>query len=172
MRKLYFILFIFSIGLQSCTKDFPIIFSKKTDNDTITLQLFKDNSFIYKAKSSKGVAFNEKGTYFINDSLLILDYKHKEYSYNCLTIPLPNDTLLFVRFESKNILIPVNRIDFITNKIYSTERVMNTIVKEYSLPEFHFLIGSKYFELTEGNISKINNNNYLISKYYDTKLQK
>lgn len=150
------------------TEKTPIIFSKITEDSEITLTLDTNNTFTYKARHVKGAAFNESGTYTVQDTVLILNYSNQEYSYNCYTIPLPNDTLLFGLYNNKTILYSLHTQIPGIDSILTHQQVMQRIVNEYNSQNFTKHIGTFIFACTQGNPSQLYKSTYKISKYYDT----
>jgi hypothetical protein len=162
-------LFLFSmIILVSCKKqNNSIDFIKTTEDSKIQITLHSNKTFDYKAKSTKGVAFHELGTFKILDSLLIIDYTNKEYSYNCYTIALPNDTFLIATVRDVVFLYPLIKEFPEVNKYKTNEDLMNDLVKEYNNKNINGLVGTKYLSAKKDDFEFLYTENSLISKHYD-----
>ena len=165
--KNFIIIISLSFILFACNDENPITFSKITDKSTVTLQLDTNKTFIYTANSKVGAAFNEIGTFKIEDSLLILQFENKEYSYGCVTVPLPNDTLLFIKFNNKYVLHPLLN-DIPQNNIHiSRDQMMKNICAAYTSDIFADLVGKRFFMESKGNVELLYSSKYKISKHYD-----
>jgi|GEM_PF-5988599 hypothetical protein len=157
---------LYIIGCSN--NDNPIVFSKITDDSKIILTLDTNKTFTFTARHVKGAAFDESGTYTINDSTIILQYNNKEYSYNCYTIPLPNDTMLFGHYNNTILLYPLYREIPGIDSVLTHEQVMQRIVNEYNSPKFKTHVGTLIFACTQGNAELLYTKPYKISAYYDS----
>lgn len=146
----------------------PVVFTKITEDSEMSITLDTNNTFTHKASHTHGAKFNEQGKYTIIDSLLILNYTNDEYSYNCYTIPLPNDTLLFGRYKDKTLLYTLYTIIPGIDSILTKQEVMQRIVNQYNNPNFPSYIGTFIFECSSNNASQLYSQSHKISKYYDT----
>jgi len=173
MKKSLILLAVAVFAFASCGKKNPIVFSKKSETSDIQLTLDTNGTFDYVAHSTQGAAFNEKGTYTIEDSLLILRFQFQSYDHNCYEIPLRNDTSLIMNYKGKTVLYPtVKEIPEFDISIGSNDSLMQIILGEYQSKDFEKYVGSRYFEKTAGDMSLIFNGKWNVSPFYDSKLQK
>lgn len=157
-----------SISMISCeSEQTSIVFTKKTEESEMTITLKNDSTFVHNAKHIHGVTFNEVGRYSIHDSIIVLDYTNPEYSYNCYTIPLPNDTLLFGTYDDKILLHTLYKTIPGEDTLLNHAQVMERIVNQYNNPHFSKYIGTLIFVCTQGKPENLYKHRHAISMYYD-----
>lgn len=167
-RFLYLGLITFLV--TACSQKNPIVFQKKSDVSEVTLTLDTNGTFVYNAKSTVGAEFNEKGTYSIEDSLLILHYQFESFEHLCYEIPLENDTSLIMNYKGTFLLFPtIKDIPEFNIHFASNEELMQHVVAEYNRTNFSERVGTHYFALTSGDFSLLFNGKWNISPHYDAK---
>lgn len=171
MKNFILLFIVTSFCFASCAKKNPIVFEKKSDISVVNLSLDTNGTFHYTAKSKKGIPFDEKGTYTIEDTLLILHYEFESYEKDCYEIPLPNDTSLIMNYNGKVMLYPtVKNHPELGIFIKNDAELMENILKNYQSSDFARQVGVRYFTLKSGDMSLIFNGDWKISPYYDSKL--
>ncbi|MCQ2959443.1 MAG: hypothetical protein MJ198_04550 [Bacteroidales bacterium] len=168
-----FLLLLLPVLIVSCSsKKNPIVFQKKTDKSEILLILDTAGTFEYTAKSTIGATFDEKGTYTIEDSLLILRFQYESYEQACYEIPLPNDTSLIINYKGKYVLYPtIKNIPEYGLHYQSNDELMRQIVKVYQRKDFEEQVGMRYFSLKSGDFTLLFNGNWKVSPFYDSMLK-
>ncbi len=173
MKKSLLLLAVAVFAFASCSKKNPIVFQKKSETSEIKISLDTSGTFVYTAKSTQGAAFNEAGTYSIEDSLLILRFQFESYDQNCYEIPLQNDTSLIMNYKGKAVLFPtIKSIPDFDIYIKDNDSLMQIIMKKYQSEGFAKEVGTRYFKHVEGDLSLIFNGKWNVSPFYDSKLQK
>lgn len=173
MKKSLILLAVVVFAFTSCSKKNPIVFSKKSETSDIQLSLDTNGTFEYTAHSTQGATFNEKGTYTIEDSLLILRFQFESYDQNCYQIPLRNDTSLIMNYNGKILLYPaIKEIPELDISIKTNDSLMNIVLEKYQREDFGTQVGIRYFLQTAGDMSLIFNGKWKVSPFYDSKLQK
>lgn len=169
--KKYLFLCIIPFIMIACGKKNPIVFTKQSDDCLVTLSLDTNGTFEYTATSKVGSAFNEKGTYTIEDSVLILRFQYESYEHLCYEIPLPNDTTLILNYKGKYVLYPtIKDIPELELHYDNNEQLMEQVLDVYQHKDFSSQIGVRYFEQKSGDISLIYNGDWKVSPFYDSKL--
>lgn len=168
MRNSLILIFFTIILVTSCKeKKTAITFKKATESSDIQVTFNANKTFDYRAKSTKGVAFHELGTFKIADSLLIIDYTNKEYSYNCYTIALPNDTFLIATIRDEVFLYPILKGFPGQENLKTNKDLMNEIVKEYNNKNINGFVGTKYLSAKKEDFEFLYTGNTIVSKHYD-----
>lgn len=171
MRNLLLFCLIMMFAV-ACGPKNPIVFQKKSELSEVTLSLDTNGTFEYSAHSTVGAAFNEKGTYTIEDSLLILRYQYQSYEHLCYEIPLQNDTSLIMNYKGTYMLFPIVK-DIPEFEVHysSNKELMEFFMEEYHRSGFSERVGTRYFALKSGDFSLIFNGKWKISPYYDSLLK-
>ncbi|MDR2962608.1 MAG: hypothetical protein LBU90_03070 [Bacteroidales bacterium] len=129
------------------SKTTPVVFALQRDEVSIRLQLNHDSTFDYKAHHERGVAFHEAGRFTTTDTTLILKYTNPSYSYNCFTVPLENDTFLFVTYKEQLYLVHSNQPSEEQRSIF-----LCNLQKSIENHTFNLFEEDLYLPLTEGDI--------------------
>lgn len=170
MRRTIIFLFVL-VTFFSCGKKNPIIFQKTSDLSEVTLTLDTNGTFEYTAQSTVGAQFSEKGTYTVEDSLLILRYQFESFEHLCYEIPLQNDTSLIMNHNGTYFLFPtIKKIPEFEVEYKSNKELMQYFMSLYKEDKLKDFIGHRYFSLRSGDFSLIFKGDWEISPYYDTLL--
>ncbi len=158
------------LSVCSCSQK-ELVFEKTSAESAIQLTLVNDTSFEYSAKSPIGARFLEVGTYKLQDTFLILNFKNSGFSYECFDMPLNNDTFLIVNHNQNIALFPIQKTIANVPKKFSYKEMVYSLQEIYKNGKIQLLIDNNFLKTNKLEFEeRFGERKYVVSEYFDSQL--
>ena len=130
------------------------------------LLLYADSTFHHISHAKPPMYFNEKGSWLIQDSLLVLCYTNSSYSIDCSVFLLQNDTFLISTYQESVFLYPIQSRH--NAREYSYQEMMESLLKLYNNKTIKNSIGIDFYVSSKNTFEAVfGQRKTMISEYYD-----